>query len=293
MAGRASLVDGMGIDQQRLIDREVIRFQDSEKTACVPFVARRTGLLDHYQDRIRVAIDPDFDHTLPVAALLPFAPKLVPRSTKVSRKPRRNCFQICLLIHPRQHKDFSTRDVLCDGREQPVGTQGKIRLNQRLRHGWMQRVAVGVFFNEGITVAANTANTSCLRPRSELALLIRSAKNFVCDDGQSQRLGMPKLEDQIPRGNHRFRSRGTRRGLRGGFIISWRVIAGGRKVAGPTAGIRKRFERTLGTEYFLDVAFHAFIGIGQIALDVAVCKGWLQGPDFRNRSSGPSVGIRG
>jgi hypothetical protein len=181
---------------------------------------------------------------------------------------------------------------LCDGREQPVGTQGKIRLIRRLKHGWMQRVAVGVFFNGGIVVAPNTANTNCLRPRSERALRIRSAKNFVCDDCQSQRLGMPKLEDQIPRGNHRFRSRGTRRGLRGGFIIGWRVIAGGRKVAGPTAGIRKGFERTFATEYLLNMAFHAFIGIRQIAFNVAVCKGWLQGPNFRNRSSGPSIGIR-
>lgn len=74
MAGGIGLVDGMRVDQSGLIDRVNFRFENSEKATRVSFVACRSRLIDNDQDRIRIAIDAEFNHALPMAAFLAFTP---------------------------------------------------------------------------------------------------------------------------------------------------------------------------------------------------------------------------
>lgn len=74
MVGGTGVVDGMRVDQSGLIDHVVFRLEDSEKATRVSFVARRSRLIDNDQDRIRIAIDADLDHTLPMATFLSFTP---------------------------------------------------------------------------------------------------------------------------------------------------------------------------------------------------------------------------
>lgn len=100
----------------------------------------------------------------------------------------------------------------------------------------------------------------------------------MSDDRQPQGLWVSKLEDQIPGGNHRLRCRCTRRRLRRCLIVGWRIVVGSRKVRGLAARIRKGFESTIATENFLEVPLHLFISVRQIALNMSIGDGGLQGP---------------
>jgi len=134
MYGFMGFVDGFRIHQLRLIDYKFIRLKNSEKAARVSFVARRADLFDHDQNRVRIAIDADFGHALAVPTLLALSPKRAPRSAVVCRISGSNGFQVRLLIHPSQHKDFAASSVLSDGREQAVRASSKIWLGSGLVH---------------------------------------------------------------------------------------------------------------------------------------------------------------
>ena len=73
------------VDDSLLIYNKRIVVQFAKETACISFVACGTELLDFEQDAISIAIDSDLDDPLAMSTFFALSPKLVSRSTKVSR----------------------------------------------------------------------------------------------------------------------------------------------------------------------------------------------------------------
>jgi len=104
------------IDQSNLVGLKSRAGVFSKKTACVTFVASRTGLIYDQEDAIGVAIDSDFENMLPMPAFFAFAPKLVSGSTEVGSKSGLEGFLVGLLVHPSHHQNSPCFCILGDGR---------------------------------------------------------------------------------------------------------------------------------------------------------------------------------
>src|SRR3989442_11556788 len=65
-----------------------------------------------YQERVRVAVHAQLAHPQPVAALLPFTPKLLARTAVKGGFSGLECRREGLGVHEANHQDFIARSVL-------------------------------------------------------------------------------------------------------------------------------------------------------------------------------------
>src|SRR3989454_12142651 len=65
-----------------------------------------------HQERVRVAVHAQLAHPQPVAALLPFTPKLLARTAVKSGFSGLECRREGLGVHEANHQDFIARSVL-------------------------------------------------------------------------------------------------------------------------------------------------------------------------------------
>lgn len=119
-------VDRPWVDQSDLIDDEAIWSRFAEKAGFKSFVASRPGLFDAHEYAICVAIDSNFDDSLPMTALFPFSPQSLSRAAVVGRKSCLECLLVGFVVHPRHHQNRATRGVLGDGWQEAIGTPGEI-----------------------------------------------------------------------------------------------------------------------------------------------------------------------
>src|SRR3990172_2412422 len=114
------------VDERRILQHRVRRhpppvLEFAEKTALAPRMAGHAAhLLDLEQDRVGVAIQPDFDNFLRMAGLPALAPQAFARARPVDRLAAPDGLQERLAIHPRDGEDASGRAFLRDGRNQTL-----------------------------------------------------------------------------------------------------------------------------------------------------------------------------
>ena len=121
------LVDRFGVDQAILVDDQAIGGRLPKEAIGVALVASRTGLMDHHQNAIGIAIDAHLENALAVPAFFSFAPEFFSRPAVVGRVSRREGFEVSFLVHPSHHQDLEGLCILGDRREQSIGALEKVR----------------------------------------------------------------------------------------------------------------------------------------------------------------------